>query len=287
MRLVVEFIIVFMIIVLIGSFNLKPAVAQDFSGPIALSTGGAGRGSALGPDAHFMNPAGLAFLQGFFANYLYRYEDFSTNDGVGEWAVQITDAHEGVWAPGALSYQKGSRLISGQRFEETNYQLSVASRIVERFAIGVQGRRWEFTNPGGSTEEIWNFGVGTLVYPLDGWSLGFTSNNILDDHSPYLRPELALGTEVFYQDLFRFRADGIYPTKFNPRKKGILAVGFETLFESGMRLRGGSRWDDVENTARWTAGLGWEGPRLSLHYSFERDFRTERFRQSFDLRGSF
>lgn len=287
MRLCFDILILSIVITLIGIINLKPAIAQDFSGPVALSTGGAGVGSALGPDAHFVNPAGLAYLEGFFANYLYRYEDFATDNGVGDWAVQITDAHEGVFLPASFSYQKSDQLVAGQRWSSTNFQLSGGGKVLPRLAVGLTGRRWEQINPGGVTEEIWQGGLGVLGYPGDGISFGFTAMNVLDEHVAAVWPQLGVGGEVFYQDIFRLRLDGLYPTKFNPRKKGIVAVGFETMFESGMRLRGGSRWDDVENSAKWTAGLGWEGPKLSMHYAFEKDYREDRFRQSFDLRTSF
>lgn len=276
-----------MISILIGIINLKPASAQDFSGPIASSTGGAGKGSALGPDAHFLNPAGLAYLEGLFVNYLYRFEEIPDHDRTKDWAVQLTDAHQGAYVPAAISYVNTDKSVSGRQITETVYQLTAAARMIERMSIGVVGKRWEQTRSGQAAEQIWQLGFGLLGYPAEGLSFGLTADNILDEHVATMRPELGLGGEVFYQDLFRVRLDGIYPTKFNPNKKGIVATGFEMLFESGMRMRFGSRWDDVENNAKWTAGLGWEGPRISLHYSFERDYRVERFRQAFDLRGAF
>jgi hypothetical protein len=286
-RLSFVYLILFMISTVIGIINPKHAIAQEFSGPIASSTGGAGRGSALGPDAHFLNPAGLSFIEGFFGSYLNRSESFQNYDAINDWAVQLTDAHEGALVPAAFSYISTDRITSGRRFSETNYQLSMATRIIQRWSVGAVGRRWDETNAGGVTEEIWQLGVGVLGYPLDGFSVGFTANNMLDEHTSRIRPELGLGSEVFFEDIFRVRVDGIYPTKFNPRKKGILAAGVETIFDNGMRVRMGSQWDDVENNAKWTAGVGWEGPRISLQYAFEHDYRVDRYRQSFDLRAGF
>lgn len=287
LRRLIVYVIASMISILIGIINTKPASAQEFSGPIASSTGGAGRGSALGPDAHFLNPAGLSFLKGLLANYYYRYEEFPEHDRTKDWAVQLTDAHEGALVPAAFSYLATDRLESGARIEETSYQLSLAFRIIERLSLGLVGQRWEQIRPNIPVEEIWQMGFGVLGYPMDGFSVGFTAKNVLDEHTRYVRPEVGLGTEIFYQDLFRFRLDGIYPTKFNPNRKGIIGTGFEMLFESGMRMRLGSRWDDVENSAKGTVGLGWEGPNLSFQYSIERDYRVERLRQSFDLRSAF
>lgn len=265
--------------------NSKTSWAQNFSGPAAAATGGAGRAAALGPESHYLNPASIALADDYHIGYFYRYQDYPIDFDQRDWSLLAVDSHQEVLVPAGFSYVSTERSTFGRQTSEEDYQLSIAGRLHERLVVGVYGRAWVERPRGGSEDSVFQLGLGTVVAALEWLNIGFVAYNILDEHRDVVKPELALAFQAGYQDLFRYRLDIIYPEKDNPDKKGVIMTGGETFFTNGLRGRFGARFDDIQKNTFATAGVGFEGPRLALDYSYEQDTRkNEHYRQTFDLR---
>ena len=237
------------------------------------------------PEVHFLNPAALAFGNEYHLGFYHRFEQNVTPVTQRDWGLLVVDTHEDVTIPAGFSYVNVEKNLNGVRNAEEDYQLSLGLRVHEQMALGLTVHRWLQRPQNGAEDALTQLGLGMMFSPLQAVSLGAVAYNVLDDHRPEVRPEMALAGQYQFEDLFRFNIDGIYPTKYNPQKKGILMAGGETLFSNGMRFRFGGRWDDVANKAYGAVGVGWDGPRLAMDWAYEQDMRqNEQFRQSFDLR---
>src|SRR5690606_510465 len=115
---------------------------QYFSGPRSAATGGAGRASVLGPEAHFLNPAAIALLEEYHLAYLYRYDDWPEDVGQRDWSLLAVDAHPEAIVPAGISYLNVEKNFFGTRVEEEDFQLSIGKRIYERIAVGFYIRHW-------------------------------------------------------------------------------------------------------------------------------------------------
>lgn len=268
--------------------NPEPGFGQYFSGPEASAMGGAGR-AAGGVEGHLLNPASLVHIRNYNVGGLYSFnsvEDVSSGRDVG---VNIADGNEEALFRAGFAYINRDSKVPQDRVTEDNYIVSVAGWVLDSLSVGLQGHRWSGKPAYSEETVIYQASAGMLFTPIESLGIGLTAHNILDDHKPStLRPEIGLGMQYLYEELFRVRLEGVYPTKWNPDQKAILMLGTETLMGYGLRLRMGARLDDVSKKTFGTAGLGWQGPRFSVSYAYEKDVRAkDTFRQTFDLNVGF
>ena len=112
-----------------------------------------------------------------------------------------------------------------------------------------------------------------LPKPWLGFSLVFY--DMVNDPDVQLIPITAIGAHVIIMDIMRIRADVTQPQKLNPTGGGTLNLGMELDGGSGFLFRFGGDWDTVNAVTYWTAGLSWEGPRLSVAYAFRNNVMVE------------
>lgn len=245
--------------------------------------GGAGR-AAGESEGHLLNPASLAHLKSYSIDGGYRYQSLEEKGGVRDWFVNVADGSEGSLFLAGATYVNAQKKINGLLIDEEDLLVSVGGFIAEGLSLGLQAQMWSQEAPHASEIVIYQLSFGMLYVPAESFGIGFVAYHFLDDHEPGLRPELGLGFHYLLEPIFRLRFDVEYPTKYNPDKKGILMLGSETLFMSGLKPRIGTKIDDVAKRSYLTLGLGWDGPKFAINYSFEKDVRTQGYhRQSIDL----
>lgn len=247
--------------------------------------GGAGRASS-GSESHLLNPATVAHLQSYHIDYYYRFARLESQGSTRDWSVNVADGNQDSLIRAGFAYINTQRNgLGDSRFREENFILSLGGFVYEQLALGIQAHYWAEHGPQQPKDILYQFSTGVVWNPSEVTGIALVFHNMLDKHEPVLRPEVGTGFVYIYEEIFRARLDLIQPQKFNPNKKGIIALGAESAFPIGFRFRFGARWDDVQKQTWLTGGLAFEGPRLALGFSYEKDTQTRFYdRQSFDLK---
>lgn len=268
---------------LIGVINPKLAHAQNFSGTVARSMGGAGR-AAGSADSHILNPATLVHVKGYQLGYQYAFHSREQRGILRDWTINIADGNTEAFFRGGATYLNREIKVQGVKTRTENYLVSVGNFLMDNVSIGVQGQYWIETPEGVAKSTFFQSSFGVLYIPVENVGLAFVSNNFLKEHRAGVRPELGFGLHYLYEEIFRLRFDIIYPTKHNAMKKGVLMLGGESLFANDLSFHFGGRLDDIAKENWFTLGVGWDGPRLRMAYAFEKNLKTAKeIRQSFDL----
>jgi hypothetical protein len=196
-------------------------------------------------------------------------------------SIFITDAGEMTIFPGTLFYRQRHYKIIGEPVREHHYQLSIAGAITKTFAVGASAYKIKTDLPTGQDYNQVNGDLGAYWLAHPQWSLGAVFRGVAgsDDTASWLPsktlPSSGLGTEFRFFEMFKIRYDISYFFEQNSDKRFLHQLGAEVRYESKLVLRTGFSQDDRLAQNRWTAGIGWEGPRLKVGYAFQKEQRQE------------
>lgn len=143
----------------------------------------------------------------------------------------------------------------------------------------------------GTKESIqWNGSTGLIWMYNRKYGLAYVLGNVARPGSNVpegLREEMYQGVgaygEVF--EIANLRFDMLRRETGNPHKRLVYMASFESMSGKYFVFRTGYRLDDQNNERFATAGLGFNGPRLKIDYSIEKNLeRTSGALHSVDLR---
>lgn len=269
------------------------AFGATFSGPVSTSLGGAGTAGVHILEASHLNPATLPHLKGYYMGVLYN-SSASQGDAsapatsVSGLGLVITDASEEVLIPAAASYTRGTRLVGSTEFTETEIHVGIGFKVVKRVSAGVSVDRVTRTQTSGPEFIDHNATVGALYAPYDNLGFAVVFRNMLETRNIEMNPTTTIGAFWMYEKLWRAYLDLSQPQKRNPSRREIIAIGVENSpLGGGVFIRTGGRWDQYEGKRFMTAGLGWDGPNLSLDYGYEKNLDYDEYRHLVDMRVQF
>lgn len=258
--------------------TLSFSQAQYFTTSAAAGNGGASLGVGQSLEGHLLNPAVLVHgkaVEGGL-HLAQRMTDDSSHNTF--WGGSLASNDPQNYFPGALTFLVNRRDVAGiGRVNENFVQFSVGEFVATHFSIGFAALRLSQNSETLATRyNQWNGVLGAHWNPVPEYGFGFTwaymfhpAANIPE--SLRLRPLVGVGLHALFDDFFRFRADILQEQKLNPNHSLIYKGGFETLFVENCILRVGFRRDENRRESAWTAGLGFDGPRLKIDYTFERN----------------
>lgn len=246
-----------------------------FTGPVSSAMGGAGRAAVDPSESHFRNPAVVAHSPQIDLGAYYQdgYRAPQTHETT--FGASIVDNTGDSICPGAIGYLQNRRSFPGMNVNEKYVQASLGSFIAEKFSFGVAGIYVSHEIEHGKTYKQWDGIAGLLYTPNPNLGLAFTYAYFANPSSELpkqlrLMPTVSVGGHYIFQDFLRFRLDVSRVEKDNVDKKLIIESGLETKMPNYFILRLGSQWNDVERKSYLTAGLGFDGPRLKVDYSFQK-----------------
>jgi hypothetical protein len=253
------------------------AHAELYTGPISSALGGTGRAGLDSAEGSFLNPALVTLIKGYDLNAFFR--DGTTEPREHKWAAGLGAADNGqdIMFPGALHYV----LLRNSGFSSVpvNGELwhgAIGEKLGEQFAIGLSVFRLTYTGQGVPTTVQWNYSLGGLWMISQDMGVAYVLNNLAKPGSDVpqgLRQDMQQGVG-FFASLFevaRLRFDITRNELFNPNRKMVYMAGFESLSTHDMIMRLGYRYDDQQIENYVTAGLCYNGPRLKVDYSFEKN----------------
>jgi hypothetical protein len=246
----------------------QSANGQIFLGASPEALGGAGRAANTALDAHFLNPAALALARGTNFGGAYQWGDPSLGTPSANTAYVITDNDQESIINGGVAYVTKSQSTPNNIQTDQDVSMDVAFHILPTLAVGVQGHRLfrQNTNAPGFTK--YNLTAGALVTPTNWFGLAFVGYDLFNDPDIVLNPTFAVGLNFIILDIFRIRADASRPEELNPQHTGELNLGIEFSLGFDCYLRTGGEWNDVAKQTYYTAGFGFEGPKLNIAYAF-------------------
>jgi hypothetical protein len=237
------------------------------AGPEAL--GDAGRAAINPVDSHFLNPAAMAFTHGYNFGGVFQEGQLTSDSPKNNFGLVVSDNSPDTFAAASLGYAYKRQSYPNNVIIDQDFSLDVAVRIFPTISLGVQGHQLVESNPLAKNFTKYNVSLGALIVPTPIFGFSFTAYDVLNDDDLNMIPILSLGGHVIVMDILRFRADIWRLEKKNPNHAGSLGLGMEIVGAEGFLIRTGGLWDTLTAQTYWTAGIAWEGPRLSVAYGFK------------------
>jgi len=253
------------------------AQAEVFRGPQSSAMGGTGVAGLEGAEGALLNPALIPMHSGSGVDAYFRDGEIDLGQHWHSYGVGGLDNGPEVFFPGALHYLRLRQ--TGDHSEPVNsefWQLAVGERAGEHFALGLSVQRLVQDTELGKRFTQWNYTIGSVIPINTGLGVAYVLRNLAQVGSDVplaLREEFqqTLGVYAGLGEVARVRFDVSRLERQNPDHKLDFRFGFESKTSPLMVLRMGYRYDDLTGRRLWTAGVGFDGPRLKAHYAFEKN----------------
>jgi hypothetical protein len=273
-------------VLLLSSF----ARAQVFRGPLSSSLGGTGRAAIDSPEGAFLNPALVSLIKGYELDGYFRDGLLDPDQHRHAWGVGAGDNRQDVLFPGSINYirLRDTGRASGASDGEL-WHVAVGKNL-GNYALGISGYMLTYKVEGDQSYTQWNYSLGGLWMINPDMGLAYVLTNIAKPGSDVpqdLREDLQQGLGFFMtiKPIARLRADITRNETNNPNQRLVYMLGFENQMAGFALFRMGYRLDDQRDQRYITAGVGLDGPRLKLDYTFEKNLAgTAEALHSVDLR---
>lgn len=275
---------------LILLFLFSWAQAQVVEGPITASLGGAGRAGLDANEGAYLNPALISLQPNAEGVFYFRDGDADSGEHRNYYGASLSEVTD-VMLPGQLSYFKSRKTgILPVGVDEQIWMGSFAYLIQKRFSVGISIYDVQKTQEGFNQTDQWNgaFGAVFLIHPNLGVAYVFENPANASSSIPEpLRLARKHSIGVYYSSPYRMRArlDLTHQEQLNPGGRNNVMAGLETAVQEFALVRVGMRFDELNDRRFITAGLGFNGPKFKIDYSFEKNLeRSSGAVHSVDLR---
>jgi hypothetical protein len=263
----------FLILVLFSS----SALAEVYRGPISKSSAGTGRAGIPGMESAFVNPALVPLVKASEMSAFYTDGYVASGQHRQGGGLGVIDANKEVLFPGTFHYirtrdtGRASAPAEGELFH-----LAFGKNVSEHLAFGASVYRVTYDVDRDRKYEQWNGSVGMLVLITENAGVAYVLDNLAKPSSrtPHgLREDMRQGIGGYgsIADIVRLRADISREERFNPDHKLTYALAVETMTSTWILFRGGFKRDELKDQRLWTAGFGFNGPRMRINYAFEKN----------------
>ncbi|GEM_PF-3135372 len=277
------------IVLLILGLPLQSLHAQVNFAPTSSALGGAGIANLDQLEGAFLNPAVLPHFKEFKIGGTFGQGSVFANQDDQVWGILASDCTTVI--PGAFAYISAKRTgVLPTEVLQKYYSISLASFVRNRVTLGLGLNRNESQIVEGPKYIENNYTLGLLFSPATELAFGLIAKNLAKPSGAlpvplHLPATLGIGVFLIFADKFHFRADLGQEIRNNPESKKFVNFGIETRPVDYIAIRWGFGWDTLRQRTLFTAGLGFEGPRLSAGYSFQNEIQEEGgTRHLFDFR---
>lgn len=271
------------------------AQAQVFQGPLSRALGGSGRAGLESSESALLNPALVPLA--IDGEFNLMYGDGSSDRAQHQQFIGVgtVDNGEGIIVPGSLHYIRTRNTgvypsaVSGEL-----WHFAIGQKLfLDGLVLGLSGFRWSADPDGEGAKSQWNGSFGALYSFNSAFGLAYVWDNFIG--APKSIPEglrlsarHSLGAMFTVGDVARLRFDLSKDQANNPDDKLIYQFGLESRSSSYAIIRLGAKADKLREQDFMTFGLGFNGPRLKVDYSFEKNLkRTGDALHSVDMRVPF
>jgi hypothetical protein len=256
----------------ITTFLTALPLAQAHVSAISAATASAGRAAIESLDVPFQNPAGIAFAKGYsFATGLSRY---SSEVGIDqeELAVLLSDNTPDSVVPTSLAYVQKTDQVPGSDWQQKDVRLSLGNFIGPRRAVGF-GLNYRQERINAVSSQQASLTVGSIFGVSQNLGVALVIDNLFPIvNAPEAREQFApltsLGMSYNMGKFLRARMD-LTTQRNNSLNKPLLAAGLENYWNRWLIFRIGAARDAELEQSILSTGLGFDGPRLGIHYAFQ------------------
>lgn len=245
-------------------------MAQAYNSSISRATGGTGRAAVEAGDV-YLNPATMAHVRGRFLASTFAQD---------EWSVSLGDNTSESVIPGAFAYTNVKKDLLGSTFEESDFALTLAEFVADKWAFGVTGHYREQKYLNKSYRQT-NGDLGVLYNPTEAIGLAAVIYDVFGENTSApesLRRKTSVGAgfNYIFKEIARIRVDAT--------SESVYMLGVETYMTRFLISRFGFSSNTEDSRDLITAGLGFKGPRFAFNYAYEGNTRTSGdYRHSVDL----
>ena len=259
--------------IFITAFLLCSLSAKAYVGSVTAAAGGAGIATVEASENPFGNPAGLAFLTGYYFTAGFGAATQSSVGSNQDMAFSLTDNMKETIIPTSFSYAQNTiQPELGADVLRRDFRLSFGNFIRPGLAFGLaiihDNDVLDRTN-----YQQTNAQIGFLLAPTS--SLGFAAvfDNLVSPNKDIpdfyrFKQTSAFGASWNFRRLFRFRGD-VISSSGNSFSKPTVAVGMESYLNRWFVLRLGAQRNSEEEANLYTGGVGFIGPKFGFHYAYQ------------------
>lgn len=253
---------------LMATTSQASVAPRDFVPSRALAVG-ASRAMALGNEAIYLNPAGLALDRRYTMQLDYSHvpgEDWGGN-GV---TVSIADSISNPKLPMGISYRYLSAKSGDVQTKGAITDLALAHPIASWLLVGARMSYLTYVEGGRDFKQFTgDVGLMGLVGPLTLSAVGF---NLIQVDSPNAARGVSTGVALGDGHRYRIGADVRWEWA-NPKAAAVTsyAAGAEYLLANAIPLRVGLDWDEVRQARYWSLGAGFLTAQFGADISYRRD----------------
>lgn len=274
--------------ILLSSLLFVSCFAKAYVGSVTAATGEAGVATVEASENPYSNPAGLAFLTGYYFTAGFGTATQSAVGSHQDLAVSLIDNMKETVVPTSFSYaQTTTKPEIGSEALRRDFRLSFGNFIRPGFAFGLaivhDNDVLEMTK-----YEQTNVQMGFLLAPNSDLGLAVLFENLVPPNKDIpedyrLQQTTSVGASWNFKRLFRFRGDVIAGGD-NSFQKPTLAFGMENYLNRWLVLRLGFQRNSEKEANLYTGGVGFIGPKFGLHYAYQNSPQKESLtRHSVDL----
>lgn len=274
--------------ILLTAVSFGMSLAHAYVGSVSAATGETGSAAVEATENPFGNPAGLAFINGYYFTAGFGSQVQSSVGSNQDLSVSLTDNMKDTIVPASLSYVQTNVLPEvGDDALQRNFKLSFGNFLQPGFSLGLgivhQDDRLEQ-----ESYQQTNAQIGILMAPSKDLGFAAVFDNLIppDEDVPEAyrqKQTMTLGASMNFKRLFRFKAD-VKSSSSNSFNKPTAGLGMESYLNRWLVIRlGGARNTEAEANL-FTAGMGFVGPKFGLHYAYQNSPQEEAMtRHSVDM----
>ena len=262
------------VVLILFSFSSR---AQIFRGPQSSALGGTGRAGLSSSEGAFLNPALVPLIAGYEGQAYFRDGDIGPGQHRHTMGLGLSDNGQEVMFAGNLTYLRVHDTgLAATPVDGDIWHAAIGKAFAQRFSMGASVYRAQYMVLNDRRYTQWNYSLGGIWLPLPKLAVAYVISNLAhpgSDTPRALRQDTAQGFGANWElyDFVRLRADVARQEMFNPKHRLNYGVGFESMTSDFIVMRVGCHRDELADTRIWTAGFGFNGPRLKVDYSFEKN----------------
>jgi hypothetical protein len=210
----------------------------EFYSARAIGWAGA-RSLATGPEAIWLNPAGLGFTSQYILQADYAH-DTAPNEALpagNGFVVSLVDSKTNPTVPTGLSYRYVWFTLGENKVQGSVYDFAIAVKIIGQWALGLHVQYLSYTGVTQFTGD-----VGTLI-PIGPVTISGSGFNLLHVNSPDAPQGFDVGAAVGDGKLYRVGFDFSRQWPFHQAPTDLYNLGAEVTIAQMVPIRGGFVWD--------------------------------------------
>lgn len=246
--------------------------ANAHVGSVSAATGDAGRAAIEASESPFVNPASLGFISGYYFSAGYgltrQQSPLVSIEPVQDLSLSVTDNMRETVVPTSFAYLQETQDQAMRR----QFKLSLGNFMTQKTAFGFavlhQNDRLPETSYGQTNME-----TGFIWAPNS--SLGFATvfNNMIPPSTDVpeiyrLKQSGSLAATINYKRFVRVKMDITTDSDY-ALVRPLFAAGIESYMNDWFILRWGAQRDNEKATNKYTAGLGFIGPKFAFNYAYQ------------------